>query len=337
MQTTISAYSSSASMPSIAEEPLAAAAAAAAAAGSSAAVGVVSPPCSEGMPSAMAGSEGCGPGTGQIELWWLSADMYSERHCAAAWYSCGSIDQVSSFASSFSRIERTADWYTAGPTSPISAAWKAWQRVCSSCSSSRISSTTRSPPLPRIRSSAALCDCRTVASKPTHLWSVGRASGDGAGAGRGAPGCRKSWARSVEDASSVSLPTRVFRRELCGWEGCWRGDEGGSLGFDGRRPTPTTRRSPLACARFLLLAPHAQEDKKSVVLAGVSISLHPDTCQRSSIYRGCRCIKTASIPRETAAQTITRPLLACPPLRTPAALVSRSALTQRSTTSPSLS
>ena len=46
----------------------------------------------------------------QISAWWLSADMYSERHCAAAWYASGSAPSVSSFASTFSRIERTAVW-----------------------------------------------------------------------------------------------------------------------------------------------------------------------------------------------------------------------------------
>eukprot|EP00962_Isochrysis_galbana_P048273 scaffold20054_cov125-Isochrysis_galbana.AAC.6 len=42
--------------------------------------------------------------------------------------------------SSFSRMERTVAWYTAPWTSPMRTPWNAWQRVCSSISSSRIRS-----------------------------------------------------------------------------------------------------------------------------------------------------------------------------------------------------
>ena len=52
---------------------------------------------------------GCGEwargGPRQMSQWWLSADMYSDRHCAAAWYRLGSGAYVSSLPSSFSTMD----------------------------------------------------------------------------------------------------------------------------------------------------------------------------------------------------------------------------------------
>ena len=58
----------------------------------------------------MAGSGAGERGTAQMSQWWFNADMYSERHWAAAWYDDGSGAYVSSLPSSFSRIERTVAW-----------------------------------------------------------------------------------------------------------------------------------------------------------------------------------------------------------------------------------